>query len=106
MLARCALVITRSVLNRPWSRIWLSSSAICGATLANIGGLRRSWLAGGSGWRVWLAGLAGGLGPVEYYLAAPAGAHRLEGGGEVGCVEPVRDHRTNVDAGLGQHRHP
>src|SRR5215468_6866613 len=93
MLARCALVITRSVLNRPCSRIWLSSSAICGATLANIGGLRMGWL-------------AGGLCPVEYYLAAPPAAHGLEGGGIVGSVEPVRDHRADVDAGLGQHRHP
>src|SRR6266851_3282166 len=93
MLARCGLTITRSFLNRPWLRISPSSSAICGATLENIVGLRR---------RV----LAGGLGPVEHYLAAPALAHDVEGRLVVRGVEPVRDHRADVHAGLDQYRHP
>src|SRR5215813_7014242 len=114
MLARCGLVITRSFLNRPCSRIWPSSSVICGATLENIVGLRGNVLAVSywqyrlavSHWRCRLAvslwpgrtgrvGLEGSceLSPVEYYLAALALAHRLEGGHVVGRIKPVRDHR-------------
>src|SRR5216683_1701625 len=94
MMARCELTMTRSVLNRPSALIWSSSSAICGCTLANMSGVPPDR---------YLAVLA--VRPGEYYLAAAAGAHRVEGGLEVRGIEPVCDDRADVDTRLCQHRH-
>src|ERR1700730_16522474 len=90
----CGLVMTRSALNSPCARIASSSAAICSLTLANPlpGSLRASGLSP--------------VGPAQHDLAALGAPDRGERLLEVPGVEPVRDHRGDIQPGLDQYRHP
>src|SRR5580704_13214811 len=91
MLGPCALAMTRSALNRPAERISSSSPRMSCSMLVNTCRTPDDRCLQVS--------------PGEDHLAALGAADSIKGVPVIGGIEPVRDDRRDIVAGVDQHRH-